>query len=99
MHGETVAAGLVIESYISMQLGYLSTPEYREIEQTIISIFGKLNMQGYDVNDPNRRMRQDKKNMQHKISFSLIREIGHATFDDNCDMTIVQEAVKYYSQL
>ncbi len=96
-HGEAVAAGLIIEAYIANQLGYLSATEFNEIENVILSLFGKLDMANYNEADLINRMKQDKKNNAHQISFSLIREIGNATFDDHCEEASIEAALKYYA--
>lgn len=96
LHGEAVAAGLCIEAYISHRLGYLPAEELTQITQIIFSFFPKINMVGYSFADLLGRMQQDKKNESGKISFSLVRKIGQASFNDSCDNSIIEEALNYY---
>lgn len=98
MHGDAVAAGLVIESYMSMRLGHLPKTEFEEIKNVISSIFPKVDMKNYSTEDMLQRMSQDKKNHAHKISFSLIRKIGNASIDDYCENDLIAEAFEYYSK-
>ncbi len=95
-HGEAVAAGLIMESYLSNQLGHLASEELKEIEQVIFPLFGKVDLNGYNIDDLISRMKQDKKNSTRRISFSLIRKIGEASFDDHCEDELISKAFKYY---
>lgn len=96
MHGEAVAAGLIMELYISNKLGYISSEEQKEIEKVLLKRTDKVNLKKYDKDDLLRRMRQDKKNENQKISFSLIRKIGEASTNDHCDDPLIIEAIEYY---
>ncbi len=97
MHGQAVAAGLIIESYISKQLGYLSSKEFDEMEERIVHTFGKMDLTGYNAQDLIQRMQQDKKNSSGQISFSLIRHIGNASIDDHCEYSMIADALEYYA--
>jgi 3-dehydroquinate synthase len=99
LHGEAVAAGLCIEAFISHQLGYMHTQTLAEITEIIFSFFPKINMEGYSVAHLLGLMQQDKKNESGKISLSLIREIGRASFDDYCDNQVMEDALTYYAGL
>lgn len=96
MHGEAVAAGLVMECYISNKLGYLSEEEQHEIEKILFKVSDKINLKKCDKDDLIRKMRQDKKNENQKISFSLIRSIGNASINDHCEDDLIKEAIQYY---
>jgi len=95
-HGEAVAAGLIAECYISNKLGYLSTEEQAEIEKVLLKVTEKIDLKKSDINDLLKKMRQDKKNTDEKISFSLIRNIGTATINDHCNDELIEEAIQYY---
>lgn len=97
-HGEAVAAGLIIESYISKELGYLPESEWVEIEKTIVEFFGTIDVKQIDIDALLLQMKQDKKNQQNHIHFSLIRKIGDASFNDTCSDEIILKAWHYYQQ-
>jgi 3-dehydroquinate synthase len=97
-HGEAVAAGLLMECYISKELGYLPEAEWLEIEQTILGFFGKIEIQKIEQDALLLQMKQDKKNTQNHIHFSLIRQIGHATYNDTCSYEIILKALDYYQK-
>jgi 3-dehydroquinate synthase len=95
-HGEAVAAGLIMECYISNRLGYLSEEQQAEIEKVLMKTTDIIDLKRSDINDLLKKMRQDKKNEDQKISFSLIRNIGSATYNDHCSDELIKEAVQYY---
>jgi 3-dehydroquinate synthase len=79
LHGEAIAAGMIYETMLSGKQLRLRNHEQNEIINYIISIYGKppaLNMKEWLP-----VMRQDKKNIQGKISFSLLRDIGVSEWD------------------
>lgn len=95
-HGVAVAAGLIIEAHMSLQLGYLHADEFEEINRCIVQQFGRLPLDEYDFNILIEKMQQDKKNELKRISFSLIRSIGVATYDDFCEPSIIINALNDY---
>lgn len=95
-HGKAVAAGLVIESHISMQMGFLADEEFSEIRDTIFKNIGRIDLHEYHFPTLIDKMRQDKKNDLNNISFSLIRSIGKATYNDFCDEQTIINALNYY---
>lgn len=79
LHGEAIAAGMIYETMLSGKQLRLRNHEQNEIINYIISIYGKppaLNMKAWLP-----IMQQDKKNIQGKISFSLLRDIGVSEWD------------------
>lgn len=95
-HGEAVAAGLIIEAHISMQMGYLPANVYEEIKKFISMHFGKIELEDDDFDVLLSKMQHDKKNEFNKISFSLIRSIGKATYNDFCDTSVILNALNAY---
>jgi 3-dehydroquinate synthase len=97
-HGEAVAAGLIMECYISQEMNLLPKDEFIEIEQTILRFFGKIKIDNLGREALLKLMLQDKKNQDQKISFSLIRSIGRASIDDYCSEELIFQALDYYSK-
>ena len=42
LHGEAIAIGMILESFISLKKGLISTAEYQQIKQTINSTYDKI---------------------------------------------------------
>lgn len=81
-HGEAVALGCVVESHLSMCLGYLSSKEFEEIERRYRSFPLKL-PKGYNRHRLLEAMSHDKKKEAGEIRFVLLDQIGRAiSFED-----------------
>lgn len=76
-HGEAVALGLIIESYLSMRLEHLPQDEFEQIQ-------AKISHAGYSLRLPSSYTRDgfleamtfDKKKAQGALRFTLIEKIG-----------------------
>lgn len=95
-HGQAVAAGLIIELYLSNKSGYLNDTEMTDVITTIEKHFPKLEISLFGTEDLINLMRQDKKNSEGNISFSLIRKIGEASWDDHVNEELIISAINYY---
>ncbi|RZJ30266.1 MAG: 3-dehydroquinate synthase, partial [Flavobacterium sp.] len=49
LHGEAIAAGMIMESFIAMRKNLLSAEEYLQIKTVIGSIFDKINFDDQDI--------------------------------------------------
>ena len=79
LHGEAIAAGMIYETMLSAKQLRLRNHEQNDIINYIISLYGKppsINMKAWLP-----IMKQDKKNINGKISFSLLRDIGVSEWD------------------
>ncbi len=76
LHGEAIAIGMVLESYISMQKNLISTDEYLEIKTTINSIYEPVVFEESDRNPIIELLIHDKKNEYGTIKFVLLDGIG-----------------------
>jgi 3-dehydroquinate synthase len=76
LHGEAIAIGMVLESYISMQKNLISTDEYLEIKTTINSIYEPVVFEESDRNPIIELLIHDKKNEYGAIKFVLLDGIG-----------------------
>jgi 3-dehydroquinate synthase len=75
-HGLAVAAGMLIESYISANTGILEEEDLTDLEKVIYRDFGRLDFQVEDIEQIMLFMKSDKKNAFSKFSFSMIYAIG-----------------------
>lgn len=80
LHGEAVAAGLVVESHIAMTKGLLNRPAFEQIEHYISGIFGRPG-QHIPIDHIVANARQDKKNRGNKILMALLKNIGEPLWD------------------
>lgn len=98
LHGEAVAIGLICESYISYQIGYISLKEVEEITTLILSIFPYYQLPE-DHTGLIELMKQDKKNTSDTINFTLLTGIGESSIDNTVEIDFIENALNYYSNL
>ncbi|MBP7508033.1 MAG: 3-dehydroquinate synthase [Prolixibacteraceae bacterium] len=97
-HGEAVAGGIILESYISMRLGLLSEVNFKLIEKSIKRVFGIIKIPEDAPHDILEIIRQDKKNRNNDLLFVLLKDIGKAEYDVVVKDQDVLESLSYYSQ-
>jgi 3-dehydroquinate synthase len=76
-HGKAVALGCLAESFLSMQLGYLSSQDFEKIQVPYRNFSLKL-PKNYSREKLFQMMQHDKKKENGKIRFVLIDKIGSA---------------------
>lgn len=98
LHGEAVALGMMVESYLSQKNG-LSEDELQTIVQRIQSFYSLPKLPENNIDDLFTLMGADKKNTQLGINFTLLEQIGEATIDNYCTTDEIREAVAWYNNL
>jgi 3-dehydroquinate synthase len=99
LHGEAIAAGMVCETYLSTQVAGFSKDSAKEITAFILRIYGKYALKNEYFLELLRLMKNDKKNQDGKINFTMLNAIGNAEIDRNCEDSLVAESLNYYSGL
>jgi 3-dehydroquinate synthase len=96
LHGEAIAVGMVIESYLSYSKGYLSEEAYRQIKAAIQKLYGKKYKSLPSVDQILPIMIKDKKNNAGQIQYALIDKIGSAVFDQIVTTEVLYQAFEDY---
>jgi len=99
LHGEAVAAGMIMEAYLSSKKTGLHENELGEIAKTISSYFRKYQINQEQIPEIIGLMSADKKNENQLINFSLLKNIGECTIDVICNTNEIEEAILYYDDL
>ncbi|MEI6574540.1 MAG: 3-dehydroquinate synthase family protein, partial [Bacteroidota bacterium] len=99
LHGEAVAAGMLIESWLSARLGGLSDHEFSEIDQFLCDIFPMIQLTDIDLKGIINGMVHDKKNRMGRNNFTLLEGIGHAITDNFPGPELIQESLEWYQKL
>lgn len=97
LHGEAIAIGMVAEAYISCQRGFITEKELSEIKQYILSIFEKVDIFEFDIEQIIPLTLQDKKNENRKIQCTLLEKTGKANFNNPINYNDIKEAINYYN--
>ena len=95
-HGEAICIGMICESYIAMQLNYITSDYLEKIKKYLTKTIGKFDISDYDKNALFEIMQNDKKNSHQSINFSLIKEKEFSTIDNYIEKNIIFDALSYY---
>jgi len=94
LHGEAVAWGIVVETYISHKKGYLTKADYEEVKYFIEKVFpSKPPLNDRAIEKIICLTEQDKKNEYGKRFFTLLAEIGTGIFGVEVEEYEIYEAL------
>ena len=96
LHGEAIAIGMVLESYISFEKDLLTLNEYTEIKEVITSLFGKTEFSDTDINSILTLLLHDKKSEFGEVRFVLLQGIGKAIFNEPVKNDLIINAFNDY---
>lgn len=96
LHGEAIAVGMILESYISLQKNLINTEEYLEIKSTIKSIYDDITFEENDIEPILELLIHDKKNEFGTIQFALIEGIGNIKINQLVENELILDAFQDY---
>jgi 3-dehydroquinate synthase len=96
LHGEAIAVGMILESYISMKKNLISADDYKIIKRTLNNIFEKITFDENDLQPILNLLIHDKKNEYGMVQFALLKNIGEAILDQNAENKLIKEALDDY---
>ena len=96
LHGEAIAAGMVIESYLSFKNDLIDFSTYSEIKLRIEQYFEPLPLNPENIEAILPYLLHDKKNIDQKIKFVLLNKIGSYVLDQSCNDVQIKEAFGVY---
>jgi 3-dehydroquinate synthase len=96
LHGEAIAVGMILESYISLDKELISTTEYLQIKTTIKSIFDDIVFVENDIEPILELLIHDKKNEYGTVQFALIEGIGKIKINQSVENELILKAFKDY---
>ena len=97
LHGEAVGIGMIMASYMSLQMGWLSTSDFERIN-TLINKAGLPMMltakcRNFDMRE---LMSADKKVSHGKLTLILLKNIGSAVITDEFDEQVLNQTIEYF---
>jgi 3-dehydroquinate synthase len=98
LHGEAIAIGMVLESYLSWQMGMITEAEYANIKQVIDAIYPRVHFTAEDINVINTLLVHDKKNENGKIQFTLLEATGRAVINKVVENSLIINAFESYQK-
>jgi len=99
LHGEAIAIGIVCEAYLSHLITGLSKKELTEISTTILSFYSNYKLDENKFHLIIEMMKQDKKNKNNAINFTLLKKIGSAEINHQASVENILESLNYYNDL
>ncbi|GAA4370746.1 3-dehydroquinate synthase [Hymenobacter saemangeumensis] len=99
LHGEAVAAGIVCESWLSVQRGLLEAEELEKIETFVMSIYERVPFILIETQTIAELALQDKKNRGKTINCTLLNGIGNGVFNQVVTVAEIAESLHYYHRL
>jgi len=96
LHGEAIAVGMILESYISWQKGLIAETEYFEIKNTINAIFDCIVFEENDIQPILDLLIHDKKNEYGKIQFALLDGIGRIIINQEVENELIIKSFEDY---
>ena len=99
LHGEAIAIGMICESYLSVERGYITQSDLEDIVQYILSIYGKVVISPEDIEQLIPYTLQDKKNENSIILASLLEKVGKANFNIELSADDIERSIYYYNSL
>ncbi len=98
LHGEAIAAGMVLEGYLSHKLTKLSKADLDDIKSTFLSRYKKVDFEGVDLSQILSLLKFDKKNSHGNINFVLLQSIGKTVIDIKVPEDLLFKAFSYYKE-
>lgn len=96
LHGEAIAIGLIIESYLSYLKNLLSKNELTEITQSIRAMFETIALDQNDCEQICHWLKHDKKNSMGNVKFVLLNGIGQFVTDQLCEKQDIDSGFDWY---
>ncbi len=96
LHGEAVAMGMILESYLSWKTGKLSEQEYYSIKTVLFDTFARIDLDSLEVEACLEWLQHDKKNALGIPQFVLLNTIGLAVIDQVVSKDLILRSFEDY---
>ena len=95
-HGECVAIGMICEYYLAKKREFISKKFLLEFKESILKIYDKKNIPSKDYIYILGLMKNDKKNKNDKIKFSILDEKGNIYLDEEFNNEDIISSLEFY---
>ena len=99
LHGEAIAIGMICESYISNKQMGLTDADLKTITSAITNFYSHYLIDESNFHQLIELMKNDKKNENNELIFTLLSEIGVANINQEVEVEIILDALNYYNSL
>ncbi|WP_026755404.1 3-dehydroquinate synthase [Sediminibacter sp. Hel_I_10] len=98
LHGEAIAIGMILESYISRELLDFPSEDLDYITQALLDIYNPVEIMPVDYDAIIELLKYDKKNEHGNINFVLLEDIGNPKVNCLVDNNMIKESFEFYTQ-
>lgn len=98
LHGEAVAAGMMMAAKLSTEKAGLSQASFEEIITVLSAVYTKLEWPQEEEKYILKWLTHDKKNDVGQLRFTLLREIGEGIFDVPVTFEQAEKALRWYAE-
>ncbi len=98
LHGEAIAIGMILESFISHKIHNLHFEDLVRIKSQILKYFGKVKFDENDINEIIKLLKFDKKNTFGEINFVLLDTIASTKTDCKVSNELIKESFSFYAE-
>ena len=98
LHGEAIAAGMILEGYLSHELRGLSRLDVDDIKNGFLTHFDRVEFTSEDIDAILQLLKYDKKNSHGNVNFVLLQAIGDAVTDIKVPEELFPKAFAYYKE-
>lgn len=98
LHGEAIAAGMILEGYLSHELRGLSRLDVDDIKNGFLAHFDRVEFTSEDIDAILQLLKYDKKNSHGNVNFVLLQAIGDAVTDIKVPEELFPKAFAYYRE-
>lgn len=99
LHGEAIAIGMILETFISMKIRGLDRKDFLEVCTVFTDIYNHVTFSHNDIEQIIMNLKYDKKNTNGDINFVLLETIGKAVIDQKVSNSIIHDAFDFYATL
>jgi 3-dehydroquinate synthase len=97
LHGEAIAAGMIMEGFLSTKTCGLSENDLNQIKNIFKAIYGSVDFTEDDKSSIIELLKYDKKNSHGQVKYALLESIGSCKVDVLVDDELIDEAFAYYA--
>lgn len=95
LHGEAVALGMMAETFISFKKNKIDENLHNQICRYIKKYYKSFDYDKTDFQRIIELMKNDKKNKDNKINFTLLSGKGNATIDNYIEIPLIYDALNF----
>ncbi len=96
LHGEAIAAGMILETYLSAKLRDFPENKLSKVTALITDMYGKHSFSKSEIAEIKSLMKFDKKNEKGNINFVLLEDIGKPRIDITVPDDLIDKAFEFY---